>query len=817
MKNKHRLPAHIKPERYKIMLRPDLEKFTFEGEETIFLNLKKATKKITLHSTELVIESLDGAKVKYNQAAETATLIFYKNLPKGKGQLKLKFKGILNDKMRGFYRSKFEHQGQVKHLATTQFESTDARRAFPCFDEPAHKAIFDVTLIIPKDLTAISNSIETQILEHEGGYKIVEFESTPKMSTYLLAFLVGDFEYLKGRSKDGVMVRVFTTPGKKQQAKFALEVGIKCLDFYNNYFGINYPLPVLDMIAIPDFAAGAMENWGAVTYRESTLLVDEGKTSTGNKQWVALVIAHELAHMWFGDLVTMEWWTHLWLNEGFASFIEYLAIDHIFPDWDIWTQFVSTEMGIAYQLDALKNTHPIEVEVGHPAEISEIFDKVSYSKGASVLRMLHQYLGALDFQKGLQHYLKKHAYSNTQTEDLWIALEEASGKSVSRVMKNWTSKKGHPVVTISEHGNKLKLTQTRFFSNPISKKQSKDRTIWNIPIDGLLMDKRTITIPNKGDKLNKDEVSFFRTDYPHRYLKKIKPTSAVDRLGLIRDTFDLAQSGGSPTTLALELALSYKNEEDYTVWADLTGHLSQLDNLLAYESFYEDFRKYGREIYQEIATKVGWKKRKGEKHTTSLLRSIVLLKMGQFGDQETIKKAQSLFNKKADPDLKGVIYNLVAGNGAMDQFSSLVRMYKKEDNQQERERIGRSLGSFKAQEILRKALQFSISEHVRFQNSLGIMASVWSNPAGRYPAWEFVKKNFKLLKERYAGGHYFTRVFAPAGEFTKISDAQNIKSFVKKNPVPEAQRTIAQVLEQIYSNTEWLKRDRKKIKEFLSH
>ncbi len=831
MKISHRLPTHVRPERYEIMLKPDLEIFTFEGEETISLLLEKSTKQITLHSADLEIKSVEwvhrskevwAGKISYNKKSETATFTFPKALEKGKGEMKLTFKGILNDKMRGFYRSKYQHAGVDKHLATTQFESTDARRAFPCFDEPSQKAIFDVTLMIPAGKVAISNTIESEILEHESGYQIVKFAPTPKMSTYLLAFIVGDFEYIEKETRDRVRVRVFTTPGKKDQAKFALDVAVKCLEFYNKYFGIDYPLPVLDMIAIPDFAAGAMENWGAVTYRESTILIDAEKSSAGNKQWVALVIAHELAHQWFGNLVTMEWWTHLWLNEGFASFIEYLAIDEIFPDWDIWTQFVSTEMTDAFSLDALANTHPIEVEVGDPAEISEIFDRVSYSKGASVLRMLWKYLGEKDFQKGLQHYLKKHAYGNAETEDLWNALSEVSGKDVGKVMVNWTSKSGHPVINvkIKNQKSKLELTQSRFFSSPISKKESHDNTIWSIPLNGKLMDQKSITIPDKSEKLNMGEVSLVRVDYPHEYLKglekNITKLSAPDRLGLIRDSFDLAQSGNSPTTLALELAQSYIGEEDYTVWSTFTGYISQVDSLLALESFYPDFKKYGTEIYSPIAKKMGWEKRVGEKHTDSLLRGMVLNMLGSFGDEETIKKAQELFKKaKIDPDLKGVVYNLVAENGAEGEWDTLVKMYKDEENQQEKDRLGRSLGKSKSKVLLKKTLEFSISKHVRFQNTLGIIASVWGNPEGRYLAWEFVKSNWKMLKERYAGGHYFTRVFGPAGEFTRISDAKDIENFVKKNPVPEAKRTIAQALEQIYSNIEWLKRDKVRIKKFL--
>lgn len=835
MQNSHRLPSYVKPERYKIMLRPDLEQFSFEGEETIYLTLEKPIKEITLHSVELEILSVEwihkskevwAGKISYDKQAETATFTFPKSLEKGRGELKLKFKGILNDKMRGFYRSKYEHEEVVKHLATTQFESTDARRAFPCFDEPAHKAIFDVTLMVPSHTVAISNTIESNVWEHESGYRVVEFEPTPKMSTYLLAFIVGEFEYIEGRTNNGVLVRVFTTPGKKDQAKFALDVAIKSLEFYEDYFKIPYPLPVLDLIAIPDFAAGAMENWGAVTYRESTLLIDEQSSSTGNKQWVAMVIAHELAHQWFGNLVTMEWWTHLWLNEGFASFIEYLAIDHIFPHWDIWTQFVANEMGVALSLDALKNTHPIEVEVGHPAEISEIFDKVSYSKGASILRMLHEYLGPKDFRDGLRHYLKKHAYGNAQTEDLWKALEEISGKPVGKIMANWTSKPGHPLVRVQETApqrGRLQLTQSRFFSSPISKEQVKDKTIWSIPLNRLLMDKKSMDIPNRGKKLNVGEVSLVRVDYPRDYLQELEKSmrdeklSAPDRLGLIRDSFDLAQSGETPTTMALELALSYVNERDYTVWNELTGHISQLDSILSFESFYEDYRRLGRQIYSGIAQKMGWEKRTGEKHTDLLLRGMVLNILGRFGDLGTIKTAQNLFGNKIDPDLKGVVYNLVAENGGQSEWNTLVKMYKEEDNQQEKERIGRALGLFKSRTILKKTLEFSISKHVRYQNTLGIIASVWGNPYGRYLAWEFVKSNWKLLKERYAGGHYFTRVFQPAGEFTKISDAKDIESFVAKNPVPEAKRTIAQALEQIYSNVEWLRRDREGIKKFLEN
>src|SRR3989344_7450277 len=412
---KVRLAPYVKPERYRLSLKPDLDAFVFEGEETIMLTLEKKVKEITLHSKDLEIESavivqnkksFSATSITYNEKAETATFVFPKSLEVGKAKLSLVFRGVLNDKMHGFYRSRYEVAGREYHLATTQFEATDARRAFPCFDEPAAKAVFDIQLIVPNKSTAISNTMPTAIREPSPGYQVVEVSPSPKMSTYLVAFIVGDLEYIEKKTEEGVLVRVFTTPGKKHQAEFALDCAVKSLSFFTKYFDIPYPMPVLDMVAIPDFASGAMENWGAVTYREEALLIDHENSSAAAKQWVAVVVAHELSHQWFGNLVTMEWWTHLWLNEGFASYIEYLAVDHIFPDWEMWTEFVSSDLGNALSLDSLKHTHPIEVPVHHPDEISEIFDAVSYSKGASVIRMLAEYIGEKDFRDGLRHYLR---------------------------------------------------------------------------------------------------------------------------------------------------------------------------------------------------------------------------------------------------------------------------------------------------------------------------------------------------------------------------------------------------------------------------
>lgn len=833
-----RLPEHIVPKHYSITLFPNLNEFTFSGEEEILLELKKPVKEITLHAVELEINlaelkttsyELPATSISYDEKSENATISFGKIIPKGETKLKIKFTGILNDKMRGFYRSKYKHEGRDHHMAVTQFESTDARRAIPCFDEPAKKAIFDVKLVIPEDHTAISNTTETDIALHSPGYKIITFEPTPKMSTYLLAFIVGKFEFIESQTKSKVKVRVFTTHGKKHQAKFALDTAVKVLEFYEDYFGIPYPLAVLDMIAIPDFASGAMENWGAVTYRETALLVDEEFSATANKQHIGHVIAHELAHMWFGNLVTMEWWTHLWLNEGFASYIEFLAVDKIFPDWHIWTQFVSLNHSDALSLDGLKNTHPIEVEVHHPSEIGQIFDAISYEKGSSIIRMLATYLGGKVFQKGLQEYLKKHKYSNAKTIDLWNALEKVSGKPVKKIMENWTGKPGYPLVSVSENNNKLKLTQARFFSSPLSAKEIKDKTLWQIPLDSFLFSKRSAVIPRPKEfiKFNRGETSFIRVQYPSSLLKlleeqiKKKMLPAEDRFGLIRDTFALAQSGHCSTADALRLALAIKNEDEFIVWAEIASNLSAIDNLIFKEDFYEEYKAFCRKIFEPIVNKVGWDKKPGESHTQTLLRSIVLHKLGVYGDANIVQGAKELFDKlitgkiKLDSDLKSVVYNLVAGNGGEKEYLLLKDLYLKTSFQEEKDRIFRAMCSSKNVNLLKQSLDMAFSDQMRAQDRFKAISFVWANHAGHDLAWEYVKKNWEQITKTFSGGHLYARFIKPAVYFVEEKGAEEIEEFFKKNPSVGLERTIAQVTEQIRANALWLKRDKSKISAFL--
>jgi len=838
-----RLPSYSKPSRYAITVKPDLEAFTFSGEEVIDITISQATKTITLHSKELQVESAElnyasktvlAEKITYNEKSETVDFNFANQVPKGKARLTIIFRGALSDQLYGYYRSKYVVDGKEKFLATTQFEPTSARRAFPCFDEPAHKAVFDVKMVVPIHHTAISNTLPATITEHEAGYKIVQFEPTPKMSTYLLAFISGEFEHLEGKSKSGVLVRVFTTAGKKHQGAFGLEVAIKVLDFYEKYFDIKYPLPTLDMIAIPDFNSGAMENWGAVTYRESQFLVDPKRSSAITKQWSAITIAHELAHQWFGNLVTMEWWTHLWLNESFAAYIEYLAVDHLFPQWDMWTQFAYLDAGSAFSLDSLDNTHSIEVEVHHPDEIDEIFDAISYQKGSSVIRMLAEYLGERHFRAGLRHYLKKHSYQNAQTNDLWKAFEHVSKKPVRKIMNAWTSNAGHPVVTVFDEGKKLRLTQSRFYSSEHSRKGSKNKSIWPIPLGVTalgsnkntyyIFDKKSVVIPKpkskKGIKLNPGETGFYHVDYPEHYIANFKAAikanalSPRDRLGIVSNLFALAENGQFSTAEVFNLIDGMKKESDYTVWLELMSSIREFEYLTHGEAYEKKFRRFAQKLFSVIVGKLGWQKKPNEQYTHSMLRGSVLFQYGHFGHKPTVHRALKYFRefiagkRTIAPDFRGFIYQTVAENGGKQEYEAMLKKYKSEQLNEERNRLARALAAFQQKSLINKTLAFSLSNHVLTQEFSYIFDPLFANPNGTELAWQFMQLHWDKFLTVYGQGHTLQRHVQMLEVFSTNKKAKEIAAFFKTHPAPAAERTVRQVLEKIKSNTAWRNRSR---------
>jgi len=423
----------------------------------IKLDVKEATDRISLHAKEINVRKVtidSGSKLKSKSLLlkdDLLTLVFEDVIPAGERTLKIEFQGDHNDQMAGFYRSRYKNaKGEQKIMVSTQFEALDARRCFPCWDEPACKATFKCTLVCKTGLHALSNMpVERRSVEKKGELTRFEYMTTPIMSTYLLAFCVGEFDYVAGTTKNGVSIRVFAPPGRSEQGRFALDVAIRTLDIYDDFFGLPYPLPKLDMIAIMEFAAGAMENWGLVTYREVDVLIDEKNATEWQKQRVCTVVTHELAHQWFGNLVTMDWWNDLWLNEGFACWTQTWAANKVKPSYQMWDQFVSGDMARAQGLDSLRSSHPIQVPIRRAEEVEAVFDAISYSKGACVVRMCYELMGEEKFRDGLRIYMKRHQYGNSKTTDLWKAWQEASGIDIPGLMASWTEKMGYPLLTVS--------------------------------------------------------------------------------------------------------------------------------------------------------------------------------------------------------------------------------------------------------------------------------------------------------------------------------------------------------------------------------
>lgn len=849
-----RLPGNVIPKNYALRLQPDLAKFTFQGSQEITLDVKEETQTVILNCADIKVLGAKfgdaAAELSYNEEDEKLTLAFPTKIPVGTGTLSMSFTGELNDKMKGFYRSKYTTPGgEERYGAVTQFEATDARRAFPCWDEPAVKATFDVTLVVPKDRVALSNMpVKCEAaMDGDSNLKVVQYERTPIMSTYLLAFVVGEYDFIEDKDSDGVLVRVYTPVGKGEQGRFALEVAVKTLPFYKDYFQIAYPLPKMDLIAIADFAAGAMENWGLVTYRETALLIDPDNSSSSTRQWVALVVGHEIAHQWFGNLVTMEWWTHLWLNEGFASWIEYLCVDHCFPEYDIWTQFVSSDFTKAMELDALRNSHPIEVPVGHPSEVDEIFDAISYSKGASVIRMLHDYIGDKDFRTGMHQYICKWNYKNAQTPDLWKALEGPSGKPVGDVMKTWTSQMGFPVLKVSQRqdgtNRVLTVTQEKFCAD--GKRPDGDFK-WmvpagictasspNKPVLTFMLDKETaeVTVPNvkPGDwvKLNSGTVGFFRTRYDSDMLDLLLPAvrnktlPPRDRLGLQNDLFALARAGVAPTVDFLKLAMAYKDEDNYTVWSDLSSNLSSLSVILQYTEYYNNYQAYIRDLFKPIGAKLGWKPKPKEGHLDALLRSLVIGRLGRNGDPEYIKEAQARFEKHFDEsetlpaDFRGPVYTTVLTHGNEELFEKMLKLIERSDMQEEKVRIMRSLGAVKDEKLIQRVLEFAMSEQVRSQDAVFVVAGVTGSVLGREKAWKFVQQRWEEFLTRYKGGFLLSRLVKSTAEsFITEERALEVEAFYEKNPAQAAERTIQQAIENIRLNAQQLKRDSEAMQAYL--
>ena len=848
------LPTNVKPAKYDITLEPDFSTFTFTGSETVRIEVLSPTTAITLNSIEIDIHScavtpaggaeLQAQSISFDEDAETATFEFGAELPAGEATLAIEFTGELNDKLRGFYRSAYtDIDGNERDMATTQLEATDARRAFPCWDEPALKATFALTLVVPAEMTAVSNMPVVSEEEVRPGVKSVRYDETPIMSTYLLAFIVGDLSYIEEVGDNGTLMRVFTTRGREEQGRFALETSLRLLKYFNDYFGIPYPLPKLDHFAIPDFAAGAMENWGAITYRETALLVDPENTSVGTRQLVAAIIAHEMAHMWFGDLVTMAWWNDLWLNESFASWMGDKATDNLFPDWEVWTQFVSSDTNRALSLDGLRNSHPIEQEVSNPAQIGELFDAISYSKGGSILRMLESFLGEETFRQGLNKYLTTHQYANAERTDLWNALADVSGEPVAEIMDSWVLQTGYPMLDVGierSNGNiNLHMMQRRFTYDAILDDSAADETLWKAPIGvytagggdsaSRLMDTKLLAwdVPDDGaaddawTKLNPEQTGFYRVRYYSADLERLvepirsKALTPIDRLGIQNDAYALSRAGIIPATDFLTIAEAYKSEDNAPVCADLSSNLGGLDNLLSDEAFYGGFQAFSRSIFQEVAAQVGWDAKPDETHMDALLRSTVLSHVGSNDDEGALREAATRFAAYADdpgsvsPDIRGMVFRLAAKTGARAEYDAMWQLRADTPLQEEKVRFLWGLTSFEDRALLEETLDRSLGDEVRVHDTVSVITLVAGNTQGRDLAWQFLKDNWAELDRRYGeGGFAIMRLVGIASAFTTLEMHDDVERFFTDNPAPGAARTISQSLERIRLSAAWLERNR---------
>ncbi|HEX4919273.1 MAG TPA: M1 family aminopeptidase, partial [Candidatus Bathyarchaeia archaeon] len=687
------------------------------------------------------------------------------------------------------------------YVASTQFEAASARRMLPCIDHPAYKSEFKLTVKADKDLDIISNSpsASTKI---EGNKKIVEFQKTPRMSTYLLYLGVGKFEEVK--EKHGrVEYSVATVPGKTSGSKFPLEVGRDSVLFFEKYFGINYVLPKLHLIGVPEFAAGAMENWGAITFREIALLVDKDSSVRMKKQ-VAEVIAHEVSHQWFGNLVTMKWWDDLWLNESFATFMAAKAKAAMFPKWRTWEDFVREDTAGALIRDSLLSTHAIEVKINAPSEIEQVFDEISYGKGASVIRMLEAYTGEESFMKGVRAYLQKYKYSNAAGLDLWSQIEEASKAQVSRIMSEWIKKPGYPVLSVGFKDEKLTIAQERFLFSG-----SKEKTVWPVPITmrlngstkRLLMDKeqQLVDVPGKLEsiKLNLDQTGFYRVHYEGLYDKVWKTEmSGLDRYGIISDAYAFLYSGKTSFKEYLELVERYASEPEYLPAYEVSDQLASLYSLTP-NAVMAASKRFHRAQLDALGNKTD--------ENSVLLKGVIASRLA-FVDDEYARDTASRFESydKVEPDMKAAIVIALARSKA--DFETVFNNYEERTSEEEKARFLGGLTAFKDPKLVSKTLELLITGEIRKQHSLNVIGGVTRNPDAREVSWHWIQENIDWLRKVYEGVGTVSRYLTHAIPYFGVGRAEEVKKYFATHKIPEASIGIDAGMERLKINEDLLQR-----------
>ena len=833
----YRLPRAVLPRHYAVVLEPELDAATFTGSVDITVNAVDTVDEIVLNAIELSISTVfvDGVASTFSTDTDSERLFIAAPVMPGPHTISITFTGILNDKLRGFYRSTYKDDDGTEHvIACSQMQATDCRRAFPCFDEPDFKAEFGITLVVDEDLMAVSNGPEIRREAVASGRVAITFEDTMPMSTYLVAVIVGRLEASDPVDVAGTPLRIVHVPGKGHLTQFALDVGASSLRWFQDYYGIPYPGKKVDMVALPDFAAGAMENLGCITYRESLLLVDP-ETSTQLEQGVvADVVSHELAHMWFGDLVTMRWWNGIWLNEAFATFMEVMAVEEFRPEWERWTAF-SLERTAAFEVDSLASTRTVEFEVRAPSDCEGMFDVLTYQKGGALLRMLQQYIGEERFREGVNHYLRTHSYGNTETSDLWDGIEtvtaaDGGNEPVRQLMDSWIWQAGYPLVSATLVGSDLHLRQERFTFD----EESNDATLFVVPvavrvgetIHNVLLDaaEATLTLDAAAASaagasgttivVNAGGHGFFRVAYDDTLRSRLNAAAlarlnTVERYNLVDDASAAFVAGRLSATALLAFLEGFSGERELAVWQAVTGSLGRLNRLLE-GAARVPFQARVAALVAPALGELGWTPPADEDPLRAQLRGLLVTSSAVLGNEADAQaRCRAILdgdNTDIDPELVAAATTVVAATGDQDDFNRFVGAFKAAPTPQEQLRYLYALAEFDDADLIRQAAEFAFSGDVRTQNAPYLLARCIANRAHGNVAWKIVRTNWDLANETFPNPS-IVRMIDPVKTLNTPEALADVQGFFAEHPIKQAVTTLAQVLERQRVNTDLRSRE----------
>ncbi|XP_065261043.1 glutamyl aminopeptidase [Emys orbicularis] len=861
-----RLPTYINPEHYELEMKPVMDADIYTGTVNISIKLGKPTKYLWLHLRETKITELpmlwksSGQQIALIECFEyeqheyvvmEAKEMLSATTANDNYILTLKFQGWLNGSLVGFYRTTYTENGVTKSIAATDHEPTDARKSFPCFDEPNKKATYTISIIHKEPFKALANMPVEQTVQVGDGWNRTTFQKSVPMSTYLVCFAVHQFEWVERKSASGIPLRIYAQPQQIHTAEYAANVTKVVFDYFEQYFDMNYSLPKLDKIAIPDFGTGAMENWGLITYRETNLLYDPKESASSNKQRVAAVIAHELVHQWFGNIVTMDWWDDLWLNEGFASYFEFLGVNAAETNWQMLDQVLIDDVLPVMKDDSLLSSHPIVVSVSSPAEITSVFDGISYSKGASILRMLQDWITPAKFQKGCQEYLKKYQFQNAKTDDFWESLAQASDKPVKEVMDTWTRQMGYPVLSVEANS---KVTQRRFLLDPSANSSEPTSALgytWNIPVKWRAGTETNVTFYNKSVsaatgititpsnpdsllKINPDHIGLYRVNYETQTWNNISRLLAInhtsfssaDRAGLLDDVFSLARAELLNYAVPLNLTKYLQNEEDYLPWHRVISAVSYLRDMLGDDiELYPRFKTYFRSLVKPIANKLGWNDDETGSHVMRLLRADVLGFACSMDDQDALNNASSLFyswlnGTSPSVNLRLLVYRYgMQNSGNETSWNYMFQKYQSTSLAQEKEKLLYGLASVKNITLLDRYLKYIYNTSlIKSQDVFTVLRYISYNSYGKTMAWDWIRLNWEYLVSRYTiNDRNLGRIVSITQTFNTDLQLWQMENFFEKYPNAGAGKAPRkQALETVKNNIEWLKQNKGEIEAWLT-